>query len=139
VLVSDVMTTDVPRVSTSASLREAIGAMIDHDVETVFVRREHPAGLVTLGDALFAVYQADAPPSEIPMEQFATGFSETVTPGTTVLFAIAHMVRKRCAVLPVVDGVDVFGVVTQTDVIEHSSSLTKEMISNATHQRKWER
>lgn len=133
------MTTNVPRVSVSDSLDVAIAAMFEHDVETVFVYDEYPAGLVTQGDALAAVYQNDAPPSAIPMDRFATGFKQTVTPKTTVLFAIAHMVRKRKAVLPVVDGLEVHGVVTQSNIINHSSSLTKEAIANAHGRRKgWE-
>jgi signal-transduction protein with cAMP-binding, CBS, and nucleotidyltransferase domain len=138
VLVKEIATDEVVRVSTERSLHDAVAAMHAEELPYCVVENDGiPSGVVTEHAALDACLQSGRPLDEIPLTPFATGFDVTVTPHKTIYFAVGLMVSHEVEVLPVKDGLELVGMVTQEQVMENLTNLTRETISNLGKQHRW--
>jgi CBS domain-containing protein len=138
VLVKEVATADVTTVSAAGSLHDAVTAM--HGAEQPYCLVEVdgiPSGIVTEHDALDACRQSGRALGEIPLKPFATGFDVVVTPHKTIYYAVGLMVSNDLDVLPVKDDLEIVGVVTQDDIVENLTDLTRETISNLGQEHRW--
>ena len=126
-LVRDAMTTDVVTVAADASLRDAVGRMLREGVGSAVVTREGtPAGIVTETDALKAGYLAERPFAEIPVSKVASGSLVTVSPDATVRKAVEKMHDADVKKLPVVESMEMVGILTMTDVVRKQEELRAE-------------
>jgi len=138
-LISDVMNTDYRTVARSESLKTAVGVMLRADVEAVIITDEDdPSGIVTRRKALVASFKTDDPLSEIPLAGFSSGFPTSVGPDSTVLFAIGRLVSSDLEVLPVVDGLDLVGIVTRQDMLDEYTNLRNEAFDTLERRSDWE-
>lgn len=138
-LVRDLMSTDLVTAPADASLREAVGRMLEGGVGSVIVLNEgEPAGMVTETDALLAGYRTDRPLGSIPVRSTMSGPVVTVTPSTPVREAIDRMVTNDIKKLPVLEGIDLVGIVTMSDVVDHHGALLQRARSIEEQRERWE-
>lgn len=138
-LIREVMSTNVQTVARTESLRTAVTVMLRTNVEAVVLTEDgDPNGLVTERRALAAGVKTDEPFSEIPLTGFGTGFPNSVSPDTTVLFGIGRIVSAAIDVLPVLDGLDLVGLVSREDMLGEYSNLRREAIATNDQRAEWE-
>lgn len=138
-LIGEIMTDEYESISRSRRLKTAVGVMLKNGTEFVILTDEsEPDGIITRRSALIACYKTDEPLSEIPVSGFASGFPTTVEPDSTVLFAIGLLVSNDAEVLPVVDGLELVGIVTREILLEKYSNLRNEAFANIERRIEWE-
>ncbi len=134
------MTDDVVSVSRSATLREAVERLLTEEVGSVIVLSEegNPVGIVTETDALEAVYQTGEPFSEIEVANLSHRPVVTTKPKATVPHVANDMASKGVKKAPVMDDLDLVGIVTMSDIVWHLSELRKEASSYGEAISQWE-
>lgn len=139
-LVDEILTTEFEQVSRDATLAEAVGRMLERESDyVVLTDAGDPDGVLTERKALVAAYKTGKALSEIPVAGFSTGFPTTVTPDTTVLLAVAHMRESGVEVLPVVEDLELVGVVTRETLLDNMKNLRSEALSVAEQGKEWTR
>jgi CBS domain-containing protein len=137
-LVQEVMTEEVVTCPVNAALDEAAERMVESGVGSVIVTADgNPTGIVTETDALRAGAVADRPFSEIDLRKVANSPLETIPPGATVRDAVDQMRSRGVKKLPVVEQLELRGIVTTTDVARHYSSIVKEAHETASQYDGW--
>jgi len=127
-LVEDVMETDIVTCEIDATVRVAVERMLRAHVGSVIVTEEgNPTGIVTETDTLLAGYRTEQPFGEIPVRSAATGSLVTVEPTRTVRSAIQLMREEEIKKLPVVEDLDLVGIVTMTDITRHYGDIVREI------------
>lgn len=127
-LVADVMTTDLVTCDAEATLRTAAGHMYRERVGSVVVYRDgDPTGIVTEADLIRAAYRTGTSFEEIPVESAMSHPLVTIPADRTLRRTTERMQEAGVKKLPVVDGLDVVGVVTMTDVVDHYSDVKREI------------
>lgn len=142
-LVREAMSAPVVTVGSDASLQDATGRMLDRGVGSLVVietgRGEpSPDGILTATDVLRAARDRDAPLSECPVESAASTSLVTVAPDRTVGYAVERMAEAGIEHLPVVDELDVVGIVTLTDVALRYDAIRDEAIDLVEGRRGWD-
>jgi len=126
-LVKDVMETDIVSCDLEASLQVAVKRMLTNHVGSVIVTRDgDPFGIVTETDALHAGAVTERPFTDIPIRKVASHPLVTATKGETVRTVIERMHENEIKKLPVIDDLDIIGIVTQTDIRQHYSDFIHE-------------
>ncbi|MFW5978240.1 MAG: CBS domain-containing protein [Halohasta sp.] len=138
-LVRELMTTDVVTCPREATLREAVGQLCEHGVGSVILLSEegHPTGIVTESDTLCVAYETDRPLSEIDVADLSHRAVVTASPDETVQRVARRMAAEGVKKVPVMDGLDLVGIVTLTDIVWHLSALRSEAAEFATMDREW--
>lgn len=127
-LVEDVMSRDIVTCDAGATLRTAVERMLEHRVGSVIVTEDgNPAGIVTETDALQGGYATGSPFAEIPVRAVASSPLVMTAPRRTLRTAIGTMTDENVKKLPVVDDLDLVGVVTMTDVSRHYGDIVREV------------
>lgn len=138
-LVRNLMTSDFETVARDASLYVAVETMLRSGTEyVVLTSDEEPDGLITQRKALIACYKTERALPEIPVSGFAVGFPTTIKPDATALLATGHLVKADVSVLPVVEGLELVGVVTREDLLDNSSNLRREVFEQDERRDDWE-
>jgi CBS domain-containing protein len=139
VLVEEVMQTDPVTCPFDASVQTAAVRMLERDVGSVIVRRDgNPYGIVTETDALHAGAATKRPFADIPIRRVVSHPLVTVTGETTVRTAIRRMNDEGIKKLPVVEGVELRGIVTSTDVAAHYNDFVAEAHALDERRNRWE-
>jgi len=126
-LVRDVMHAELVTVRATDSFHDAIGRMLAEHVGSVIVTRDGtPAGIVTETDVLEAAYVDVGAFDEVDVGAVMSSPLVTVEPGTTIRRAVERMRDRDVKKLPVVEGVDLVGIVTMSDVVRHHRDFVKE-------------
>jgi len=142
-LVREVMSAPVVTVAEDATLRAAAGRMLDRDVGSLVVLagddgEPSPAGILTATDVLRAGYDSDRPLAACRVEDAASTSLVTVAPDRSVGRAVDLMAEAGVEHLPVVDGLDVVGIVTVTDVAVQYDEVREEAIDLVEGRRGWD-
>ncbi|WP_136716954.1 CBS domain-containing protein [Halorientalis salina] len=136
--VKDIMSTDIVTCDVGATLQTAVERMLTNDVGSVIVTRDgDPFGILTQTDALHAGAVTERPFPEIPVERVASHPLVTATKSETVRSAIDRMQTKRVKRLPVVEGLEVVGILTQSDINAHFHSFIREAHALEQRQESW--
>jgi CBS domain-containing protein len=139
-LIREIMTTDLVTVEAGATLREVTGALLDNGVGSVVVVDDGiPTGLITESDVLRAAHERDTPLSELSTGPLTQEPLVTVEPDASVGLASRRMLDEGVKKLPVVDDLDLVGIVTLTDVVYHLSDLRTEAEGLARRHYDWTR
>lgn len=137
--VREILSRDVVSVGSDATLQTAVEAMLENRVGSVLVVDAGLRGILTESDALLAGYRTERPFTELPVRRVMSTDLVTVTESTSVKRALESMREHGVKKLPVVDGLDVVGVVTVTDVGTHLPEALSEVRSARRHRGRWER
>ncbi|WP_049985716.1 CBS domain-containing protein [Halobellus rufus] len=136
--VSDIASTTVVTVDVGASLAEAVGRMLDADVGSAVVTDDGaPGGIVTESDVLSAAYRSGEPLSSIPVRAAASAPLHTIGPSATVRRAAEKLGEHDVHRLVVVDGLDVVGVVSTTDLIRNYAGIREDERRRADAEHDW--
>lgn len=127
--VRHVMDTDPPIIAAERSLRETIKLMIAKEVDYAIVvdSEGNPGGIITESDILHAVYQADPPPEEIRVVAVAHAPEFTVEPSLSLRKAVRELVGKDQNTAPVMDGLELVGMISLEMILDHPSITIQEM------------
>lgn len=138
-LVRELMTTDVVTCPEDATLSDAVGALLEHGVGSVILVSEegNPTGIVTETDALRAGYETDDPFSEIQVGDLSHGAVVTAKTDETVQHVARRMAGEGVKKVPVIDGIDLVGIITLTDIVWHLSDLRAEAAEFAEMDTRW--
>ncbi|MUV89241.1 CBS domain-containing protein [Halapricum sp. CBA1109] len=138
-LVRELMTRDVVTVSADATLRETVGELRDHSVGSVVVVDGDgaPIGIVTESDALAAAHETDDPLSALRVGDLSHRPVVTTEPDRSVTHLVRRMVDEDIKKVPVLDDLDIVGIVTLTDIVWELSELRSEAADLATPPNGW--
>jgi CBS domain-containing protein len=103
----------------------------------VVTREETPAGIVTETDALKAGYLSEQPFAEVPVSKAASGSLVTISPDATVRKAVRRMHDNDVKKLPVVESMEMVGILTMTDVVRKQEELLDEAVRLEEGRRGW--
>jgi len=119
--VRDIMTKQVISVDSSASANDAAKMMEDAEVGAIIVMEgNEPRGIITDRDFAIKV-AAHAYPIDTPVRRIMSVPLITITPDESILVAADLMASRKIRKLPVLDEDKVIGIITATDLVNHSS------------------
>lgn len=125
--VSELMSRELVTVPVTATMKGAAGQMLHNTVGSVIViSDETPAGIITEMDALRVGYATNRPFEKVPVRKVMSRPLKTIEPNKTVQTAIGRMRTENIKKLPVVEGFDLVGIVTMTDIILNHGELLNE-------------
>lgn len=137
--VREVMSADIVTVGTDAPIREAIGSLLSEAVGSVVVVDEGvPVGVVTETDLLRACFRAHDELDGVTVGDLAHRPCVTVGPEATIQKAARKMADDGVKKVPVVEDLDLVGMITLTDVVWHLSDIRKEATDLAEAHYDWE-
>ncbi|RQG93543.1 CBS domain-containing protein [Natrarchaeobius chitinivorans] len=126
--VADVMTEDVVTADRSTTLEVVAEWMLHNDVGSVVVTNDgSPYGIVTESDVVMAGYRTGRPFADIPTQKVASHPLVTVEPRQSVRLVVERMRTERIKKLVVVEALEMRGIVTTNDLIDHYGELTREL------------
>ena len=136
--VSDILSPSVVTVDVESSLAEAVGKMLDADVGSAVVTDDGvPGAMITEYDVLDATYRTDEPLSSIPVRAAASAPLVTIGPSASARRAAEEMDDHSVHRLVVVDGLDVVGVVSTTDLIRNYTGIREDERKRADAEYEW--
>ncbi|WP_235920696.1 CBS domain-containing protein [Natronorubrum halalkaliphilum] len=122
------MTEDVISCENTSSLHRVAELMLSHSVGSVVITTDgDPYGIVTEKDLIHAGYQSGKSFAEIPTRAVASHPLETIAPNRSVQLAVKRMQEDRIKKLVVVDGLEVCGIITHQDLLNHYGKLNREL------------
>ncbi|TQQ81006.1 CBS domain-containing protein [Halonotius terrestris] len=125
--VRELMSTDLVTVPAETDMRTVAERMLHNRVGSVLVTNDGtPCGIVTETDALTVGYVANKPFSEVSVVAAMSHPLQTIEPTATVRTATERMIDEDIKKLPVVDELDVQGIITMTDIVRSHSDLLNE-------------
>jgi len=138
-LVEELMETDVVTSDFEGSLQTAAVRMLEHGVGSVIVVRDgNPYGIVTETDALHAGAATKRPFVDIRLARVASHPLVTTTGDTTVRTAVDRMREHDIKKLPVVEDLELRGIVTRTDIAVHYNEFVAEAHQLDDRRERWE-
>jgi CBS domain-containing protein len=137
--VRDLMSTDVVTVPRSATLGDVADRLLDAEVGSVIVVDDDgdPVGIVTEADALGVARERGQPLADIAVSEVGHSPVVTTTPSTAIPTVARRMADEGVKKVPVIDGLDLVGIVTLTDIVWHLSSLRQEVSDIAAARDEW--
>ena len=127
VLVEDVMNTRVVTVFESTSINEAARVMRRNGVGCVVVKKDSDVlGIVTERDVIRTIGSGESESSAVSI--LASKPVVVIDPKDSVTDAARILAEKGIKRLPVVDGKELVGILTSTDLVEFYEKLSKHMI-----------
>ncbi|ERH13620.1 MAG: putative signal-transduction protein [halophilic archaeon J07HB67] len=137
--VQKLMTTPVVTVPADASLERAVERMLTERVGSVVLTHDgDPTGILTETDAMHAGVVTDRPFAAIEVRAVASSSLETISPETTVRAAVEQMQRNDVKKLPVVERLELVGLLTVTDIVYAYSDIVSETVDAADRRNRWE-
>ena len=135
--VNDVMTTTPVTVDPGSPLDAAVEAMLEANVGSVLVLGDDGLGILTDRDVLRASHYLDAPLPDLTARDAMTPDPVTIAPDATVSAALRLMEEHDVKKLPVVDGFDLVGIVTATDIADHQPERVRDVRSTVDRRDEW--
>ena len=124
--VKDWMNSHVITVSGSSTLPDAYWLMLDNDVRRLPVVEDGVlVGIVTLEDlrrmdpieaAGFDIIRISNMLAKLPIRQLMTKNPKTIAPAESLVKAAQLMLRNKISTLPVLDGDELVGIITESDI-----------------------
>ena len=138
-LVEELMTTDIVTCEYGESLQAAVVRLLKEQVGSVIVvRGGEPMGIVTETDSLLAGASSKRPFHEIPIAKVVSHPLITITREKTIRTAVGRMKEENIKKLPVVDGLELEGIITLTDIATNHSEIMQEARTLAEQRDRWE-
>lgn len=117
ILVQDVMTQDAVTASPKDTIENASRVMTKFGISCLVVQADNQIlGILTERDVLTRVVASGRDPKEVLVEEVMTNPIITTEPVRPIVAAVKAMIENRIKKLPVVDGSEIIGILTMTDV-----------------------
>ncbi|CAM2846984.1 CBS domain-containing protein [Saccharomonospora xinjiangensis] len=116
--VRDIMTADPTYAETSETVSRAARTMASHDIGALPIRGEdhHFKGMLTDRDIVVKVLAEGKDPAALHVGELAQGVVYSVGPDDDVRDALREMSNHQVRRLPVMEGEELVGIVSQADV-----------------------
>ncbi|MBC7114195.1 MAG: CBS domain-containing protein [Archaeoglobi archaeon] len=122
--VREIMTRNVVKASPETDLVTAAKEMARRGVGSIVVTEDGtPVGIVTERDIVTKVVAEGKSPSEVRLKDIMSSPLITVDPNEDVREAAKLMVKRDIRRLPVVEGGELVGIITDTDIISISAEM----------------
>ena len=133
------MSTDVVTVHRERSLRDAAGRLLAEDVGSVVVVNDegNPVGILTESDCIRAAYESGRALDDIPVSALSHRPVVTTKPDSTVPFVASKMRQEGVKKVPVMDDLDLVGIVTLSDIVWHLSEIRQEAAARDNPRSEW--
>lgn len=137
--VRDLMSTDVVTVPAEATVAAAVDRLFEADVGSVIVvdADGDPVGIVTESDALRVARETGKPLADIGVREVGHRPVVTTTPKKSIPTVARTMAEAGVKKVPVMEGLDLVGMVTLTDIVWHLSALRQESAAIEAVHEKW--
>lgn len=135
--VKDLMSTPPVTVGADATLQEAIEVMLEQRVGSAIVVDGGLRGIITRSDVLRAAYVAGGDLDAIAVTRGMSGDLVTTDPDTSVRQALQLMEVHDIKKLPVVENLELVGVVTMTDIAQHLPEQVREIQGGIDRRDDW--
>ena len=137
--VRDLMSTEVVTVPDAASVAEATDRLLANGVGSVVVvdGDENPCGIVTESDVLRVARETDRPLTRIDVGEVGHPAVVTTSPSRSIAATARLMADEGVKKVPVVDGIDLVGMITLTDIVWHLSSIRQELAAAEAIHDQW--
>lgn len=134
------MTTDVVTVGRDGTLADAAEALLANDVGSVIVVDDDgtPGAILSEADLIRAGYETGQPFVEVPVDGIGHRPVVTIEPTASVSLLAERMEREGVKKVPVMDDLDLVGIVTLSDVVWHLSDIRREAGELASARERWE-
>jgi signal-transduction protein with cAMP-binding, CBS, and nucleotidyltransferase domain len=120
------MTRTVVTATPEMTAAQAGKKMVEKRVGSIIiVKDDKPVGIVTESDMVAKVIFKNVKPSSIKLEQLMSKPLITTKSSDDVHDAVLMMVQKKIRRLPVLDGDELVGIITDADVIQVSSEVNQ--------------
>jgi CBS domain-containing protein len=127
--IGQVMSKPVRTVEPDEKLSVALAAMEKYDIgNVVVVKGQKPVGIVTEGDVLRQILKGSHVLEE-PIKQVESKHVITASPDTTVQEALELMLKNQIRQLPVVQGGNLVGIVTDKDLMRSVLRISYEKLT----------
>ncbi|MEI7826901.1 MAG: CBS domain-containing protein [Euryarchaeota archaeon] len=124
--VRDVMTRTVVTATPDMSAAQAGKKMVENRVGSIIIVKDGgPVGIVTESDMVAKVIFKNIKPSSIKLEQLMSKPLITTKSSDDIHEAVLVMAKKKIRRLPVIDGDELVGIITDADVIQVSSEINQ--------------
>lgn len=135
--VSQIMTSPVVSVEPEATLHEAVDAMLAHRVGSVLVIDAGLVGIMTRSDVLRAVYQLDGSLRDLTVTDVMSEDVITTSQTDSITTVLSTMEEHHIKKLPVVENLDVVGIITMTDIAHHQADRVREVRESIERKDEW--
>jgi CBS domain-containing protein len=116
--VKDVMVTNLITIDASASVKQAAELMDKHDIGClIIINYENPVGIVTERDMMRRILLKKRDPDKTEVGNIMSAPLITAQPQTDIRDAVRLMNERRIKKLPVMDGGQLVGLVSLTDIM----------------------
>ena len=135
--VLEVMSTPAITVSPDDTLEDAIGAMLANRVGSVVVIDAGVIGIFTRSDVLRVLYER---PRRLGALSVREGMSEgvvTIAPDSALETAVRMMHEHEIKKLPVIDDMDLIGIITATDIARQLPARVQEVRDTVERKDRW--
>lgn len=138
--VSELMSTQVVTVRVDATVADVADRLLTNGVGSVIVvdGDGNPTGMVTESDALAAARNTGQPLADIDVDAIAHRPVVTTTPSKSVATVARLMAEEGVKKVPVLDGLDLVGILTLTDIVWQLSTLRKELADAEAFRDAWD-
>jgi CBS domain-containing protein len=138
-LVRDLMSEGVVTAPLSATVQEAARQLLEHDVGSVIVVNDDggPVGILTESDVIRAGYSSERPFSEIDVADVGHKPVITTKPTASISLVADKMADNDVKKAPVMDDLDLVGIITLSDIVWHLSDIGKEASELERASEKW--
>lgn len=133
------MSSPVATTSPGASLRDAVGIMLDQRVGSVIVSDGGLHGIITRSDVLRAAYHHHDALSALSVREAMTEDVITTTPSASIDRVLTAMEAHNIKKLPVVEDLEVIGIITLTDIARHQPEYVREVRDSIERRDEWTR
>jgi len=136
--VHELMSTDVVTVTVDATVATATDRLLDAGVGSVIVVEDgNPVGILTESDVLRAARDTGSPLGDIEVRDIGRRPVVTTTLSTAVTTVARLMADEGVKKVPVLDGLDLVGIVTLTDIVWALPSLRAETTAIEAVREEW--
>lgn len=135
--VADIMSTPPVTVPADATLSDAIAAMLENSVGSAIVVDRSMVGIITRSDVLRAAYVVGDTLDEIAVTRAMSTDLVTTRPTATTRTALDQMAENDIKKLPVLDDLELVGIVTMTDIAQHQPERVREVQARLNRQDDW--
>ena len=137
--VQDLMSTDVVTVPADATIAEATDRLLENGVGSVIVvdSDDTPLGIVTESDVLQVALDTGDSLSDIDVRAVGHPSVVTTTPSRSISAVARLLAEEGVKKVPVMDGLELVGILTLTDIVWHLPALRQEATDIGAVREKW--
>jgi CBS domain-containing protein len=138
-LVQDLMSTGVVTVPLNATVQDAAGQLLEHGVGSVIIVNDDggPVGILTETDIIKAGYRSEQPFSDIDVADVGHKPVIKTKPSASISLVADKMANNDVKKVPVMDDMDLVGIITLSDIVWHLSDIRKEASELERAGKKW--